>query len=181
MDQQTSITVFNTPSGMGGSYTVSILEDRGETALVRVWYGTATAKGWKSWRDWDGHQMEVSRTQLTNEREMKLVKTLKDDIIAQCWLTPFKSKDYQPGDVFRRYLEAYADSDYLRIVETNDRAGVIRIEKADATTLPEDQVKEAFKRSDQAFKGVLIWEREPGVTYPNAFGRRNGVPVLDTF
>lgn len=181
MDQQTAITVFDTPSGMGGSFTVSILEDRGETALVRVWYGKATAKGWKSWGDWDGHQIEVARTKLTNEREMKLVKALKDDIIAQCWMTPVKNENYQPGDVFRRYLQAYADSDYLRIVETNDQAVIIRIEKADATTLPEEQVKEARKRSDQAFNGLLIWEREPGTPYPNAFGRRNGVSVPDTF
>lgn len=177
MDQQTAITVFDTPSGMGGSFTVSIVENRAETAVVRVWYGKATAKGWKSWGEWDGNQLEVARSKLTNEREMKLVKALKDDIIAQCWLTPVQSEGYQPGDVFRRYLEAYADSDYLRIVETNDQAVIIRIEKADAATLPAEQVEEARKRKEQLFSGLVIWEREPGVAYPNAFGRHNGVPA----
>lgn len=181
MDQQTAITVFDTPSGMGGSFTVSIVENRAETALVRIWYGKATPRGWKSWGEWDGKQLEVAHSKLTKEREMKLVKTLKDDIIARCWLTPVTVDGYEPSNVFRKYLEAYSDSDYLRIVETNDRAEIIRIERVEAAEMPADQVALAFKRSDQVFSGVLIWEREPGVPYPNALGRRNGVPVPTDF
>lgn len=51
-----SITVYDTPSGLSGSFTVSIdREIDPETVAVRVWYGRATPQGWQPWRDWDGY------------------------------------------------------------------------------------------------------------------------------
>ena len=45
------IRVFDTPSGMGGSFTVSIVEDLpdGKTVRLRVWYGRASRQGWVPW------------------------------------------------------------------------------------------------------------------------------------
>lgn len=46
------VDVFDTPSGMGGSHTVSIVKEiDAETVMVRVWYGRATATGWERWED----------------------------------------------------------------------------------------------------------------------------------
>ncbi len=69
------ITVYDTPSGMGGTHTVSIKEIRPNNyALVRIWYGRATANGWESWAEWDGATYEVDRNLLTNPRQMNTVK-----------------------------------------------------------------------------------------------------------
>lgn len=70
-----SVTVFDTPSGLGGSHTVSILAELGAGRVrVRVWYGRATATGWEAWKDWDGHTFETDRSALTNERIKPLVR-----------------------------------------------------------------------------------------------------------
>ena len=74
-DQRRSVEVFDTPSGMGGSFTVSIAEElAAENEWVRVWYGGATAQGWESWKDWDGYTFETDRAALTNQRTMPLFK-----------------------------------------------------------------------------------------------------------
>ncbi|MEJ7014771.1 hypothetical protein [Sinorhizobium meliloti] len=65
--------VYDTPSGMGGSFTVSIKRElEGESVEVRVWYGRATAIGWEPWPDWDGYTFNVARDQLKNRRVMAL-------------------------------------------------------------------------------------------------------------
>ena len=67
------ITVYDTPSGLGGSFTVSIdREFDAETVAVRVWYRRATPQGWEPWRDWDGYVFTTRRDALTRERRMSL-------------------------------------------------------------------------------------------------------------
>ncbi len=61
--------LYSTPSGHGGSFTVSIVEDLGdERVMVRVWYGRQTTQGWESWPDWDGYTFPTKRSELTPER-----------------------------------------------------------------------------------------------------------------
>ena len=49
--QRRSVEVFDTPSGLGGSHTVEVVEDLGNSKVsVRVWYGRATATGWEAGR-----------------------------------------------------------------------------------------------------------------------------------
>ena len=51
-----SVETFDTPSGLGGSFTVSVLEELAEgRVLVRVHYPT---------RDWDGFQFAAARADL---------------------------------------------------------------------------------------------------------------------
>jgi hypothetical protein len=71
--RQKSVDVFDTPSNMGGSFTVSIDEEIDpDTIKVRVWYGRATVNGWESWRDWDGYTFATTRDTLKNPRKMAL-------------------------------------------------------------------------------------------------------------
>ncbi len=73
--QRRSVEVFDTPSGLGGSHTVEVVEDLGNSKVsVRVWYGRATATGWEAWKDWDGYRFETDRASLTNKRSMPLFK-----------------------------------------------------------------------------------------------------------
>ncbi|WP_292489656.1 hypothetical protein, partial [Mesorhizobium sp.] len=69
------VTVYDTTSQLGGSFTVSIVETlAGNAVKVRVWYGRATAQGWEAWKDWDGYTFQTDRAALTNERIMPLFK-----------------------------------------------------------------------------------------------------------
>lgn len=75
MSTPRSVTVYDIPSGMGGTFTVSIdREIDPETVEVRVWYGRATPQGWERWRDWDGYVFTTRRDALTKERRMSLYK-----------------------------------------------------------------------------------------------------------
>ena len=76
MTEVRSVRVFDTPSGMGGSFTVSIVEDLpdGETVRLRVWYGRASPQGWVPWPEWDGFRFEGRRDRLSNPRTMPLFK-----------------------------------------------------------------------------------------------------------
>ncbi|MCH4544110.1 hypothetical protein ABDF71_24515 [Ochrobactrum sp. WV_118_8] len=70
-----SVTVFDTPSNLGGSFTVSIASEiDSETVEVRVWYGRATPSGWEPWKDWDGYTFQTRRDLLINQRVMRLRK-----------------------------------------------------------------------------------------------------------
>ena len=76
MRRPTSITVYDTPSELGGSFTDSIVREIDpETVEVRVWYGRATAKGWGPWPDWDGYTFQTRRDRLTNRRSKALIKS----------------------------------------------------------------------------------------------------------
>lgn len=69
------ITVYDTPSELGGSFTVSIVREIDlETVEVSVWYGRATAEGWEPWPDWDGYTFQTKRDRLKNRRRMVFVK-----------------------------------------------------------------------------------------------------------
>lgn len=74
MAQQRSIEVYDTPSGLGGSFTVSVVEGAGDRVTVRVWYGRATIRGWEAWKDWDGYTFTTTRDRLSNRRIMCLFK-----------------------------------------------------------------------------------------------------------
>lgn len=63
------VVVYDTPSGLGGIFTVSIVEDLGDTALVRVWYGRAEVGRWDSYKEWDGRTFTRDKAKLSNERE----------------------------------------------------------------------------------------------------------------
>jgi hypothetical protein len=74
--QRRTVEVFDTPSGLGGSHTVEVIDDIGHGKVrVRVWYGRATATGWEAWKDWDGYTFDTSRDQLRNKRTMPLYKS----------------------------------------------------------------------------------------------------------
>jgi hypothetical protein len=69
----TSVEVFDTPSGLGGSHTVSIVERLAEGLVkVRVWYGRAGACGWERWPDWDGYQFTTKESALRNPHLLQL-------------------------------------------------------------------------------------------------------------
>lgn len=72
MARHRSIEVYDTPSGLGGSFTVEIVEDLGERVTVRVWYGRPTANGWERWPEWDGYRFQTTRDKLANRRQMPL-------------------------------------------------------------------------------------------------------------
>lgn len=52
-DRQKEVEVYDTPSNLGSSFTVSIVEEIDETTVkVRVWYGRAAINEWETWREW---------------------------------------------------------------------------------------------------------------------------------
>ena len=69
------VTVYDTPSQLGGSFTVSIVETLAENAVkVRVWYGCDTAQGWEAWKDLDGYTFQTDHAALSKERTMPLLR-----------------------------------------------------------------------------------------------------------
>ncbi|WP_029063638.1 hypothetical protein [Labrenzia sp. DG1229] len=75
MAQIRKVKVYDIDSGLGGTHTVSIVDEwRDNRVIVRVWYGRATPTGWESWPDWDGYRFEAARDQLTNPRVLQLYK-----------------------------------------------------------------------------------------------------------
>ncbi|RVL83931.1 hypothetical protein CN140_12390 [Sinorhizobium meliloti] len=74
--ERRSVDIFDMPSGTGGSFTVSVVEEvAADRVRVRVWYGRAPALGWEAWKDWDGYTFEAERAALTNQRTMPLFRT----------------------------------------------------------------------------------------------------------
>lgn len=75
MVQIRKVKVYDIDSGLGGTHTVSIVDEwRDNRVIVRVWYGRATPTGWEAWPDWDGYRFEATRDQLTNPRVLQLYK-----------------------------------------------------------------------------------------------------------
>lgn len=65
--------VWDVPSGMGGSFTVTTLDDDGisETVRVRVCYGRFDEQGnFEHWDDWDGYTFQTKRSALQNPRNL---------------------------------------------------------------------------------------------------------------
>lgn len=67
-------TVYDTPSGMGGSFNVTICAEDGDRVQVRIWYGRATETGWQSWPEFDGHTFWTDRAKLRNPRPLVTAK-----------------------------------------------------------------------------------------------------------
>ena len=69
------VDVFDSPSNLGGSFTVSIVREiDAQRVEVRVWYGRPTPTGWEPWTDWDGYRFETTRAALRNSRKMALCR-----------------------------------------------------------------------------------------------------------
>lgn len=73
MERQRHVEVYDTPSNLGGSFTVSIEAGVDEdTVMAQIWYGRATIHGWEAWQDWHGVTFPVGRDLLKNPRIMSL-------------------------------------------------------------------------------------------------------------
>jgi hypothetical protein len=65
--------VWDTPSGMGGTFTVTIVEDlpADPNVTVRVCYGRLDEQGrYHRWLDWDGYTFTTERSSLSNPRHL---------------------------------------------------------------------------------------------------------------
>ncbi len=73
MERQREVEVYDTPSNLGGSFTVSIdaVVDE-DTVMSCFWYGRPTVKGWEARQDWHGVTFPVRRELLKNPRIMPL-------------------------------------------------------------------------------------------------------------
>lgn len=165
MAQQEFVTAYNIPSGMGGSFTASIVEDLGATAVVRIWYGRPTPKGWKSWGEWDGKTRVVAKEDLKGEHKHKLVRPLEEDAGAYFFITPYEAEGYSPEQAFRKYICVYPDSDFIAMDEVNSQGNTIKRSPADRSSLTSEQVEQAYRDQNNAFPWVMIWERNPGEAY----------------
>ena len=66
--------VYDTPSNLGGSFTVAIVvrDDAKRTARVRVCYGRIREDGsYEPWPDWDGYTFDTNISELSNERRFR--------------------------------------------------------------------------------------------------------------
>ena len=61
--------VYDTPSGLGGSYTVQIVAEDGPRRLVQTIYGTMRNGIWERWDDC--LQFWVDADQLSNRRRFR--------------------------------------------------------------------------------------------------------------
>lgn len=65
--------VWDTPSGMGGTFTVALIETDPvkDSVLARVCYGRLDAAGrYHPWRAWDGYPLRVQCSALANPRRL---------------------------------------------------------------------------------------------------------------
>ncbi|QYA10813.1 hypothetical protein [Agrobacterium larrymoorei] len=73
MHHAREIEVFDMPSNLGGTFTVSIEEEiDAETVSARIWHGRATVHGWEAWPAWHGIVFPVRRALLKNRRSLAL-------------------------------------------------------------------------------------------------------------
>ena len=73
VDPMMSYGNISTPNGMGGTFTVMILDDKPDekAVTVRVCYGRITETGhWHRWLDWDGYIFTTTRDQLSKPRRL---------------------------------------------------------------------------------------------------------------
>ena len=69
MEITANTPVWDTPSGMGGTFTVALLEGEpaAPTVIARVCYGRLDDAGrYHPWREWDGYTFRVARSELSN-------------------------------------------------------------------------------------------------------------------
>lgn len=65
--------VWDTPSNMGGTFMVTLIDDDGTSEVVtaRVCYGRFRANGsYEPWPDWDGYTFGTRRDTLANPRSL---------------------------------------------------------------------------------------------------------------
>lgn len=66
------VDVFDVDSEIGGTFTVSIVEEVGnDSVFVRILYGEITEDGWKSFGLFDGKTFRVNRERLANRRPLR--------------------------------------------------------------------------------------------------------------
>jgi hypothetical protein len=66
--QMTEVTVYDYPSGLGGSHTVELLDNN--KAVIH--WGRVTFTGWQSHGDFDGQIISIDPAKLKNERRMTI-------------------------------------------------------------------------------------------------------------
>lgn len=164
MAQQDSVTVFDIPSGMGGSFTVSIVEDLGDKAKVRIWHGKATPKGWESWKDFDGATRIVEKTVLTKEREMSFFKRFEDTQEGFFFTLNHTDSDYSPEKVVAKYLQAHSEYDVYRMEEVCADSYTQRAYPVDPSDLTEEQIRAAHEcRGQMVGNKVKVWDNGQAV------------------
>jgi hypothetical protein len=149
MNSLDPVTAYSIPSGMGGAFTASIIEDMGEQVRMRVWYGKPTAKGWRSWGDFDGTTRTVNRADLRNEHTLNMVRKVEDENAGFFFVQPYEAEGYTPEQVAKRYVSVYPDSDVFRMQEVNDQNLIIKSYLVDPATLPASVI-EAARQSQNA-------------------------------
>ena len=160
MSNKESITVYSIPSGLGGSHTVSIVEEMGEKVQVRIWYGRPTPNGWESWSEWDGNRLTVDRSALTNERTQKLVRLPEDTDAGWMFCQPFEAKDYSPEKVASKHLMAFWEGELYRIQEMDAGGETIKTYRVDPSELTDEQIQRAKDACDALIgNSAKIWER----------------------
>lgn len=66
--QITEVTVYDYPSGLGGSHTVELLDNN--KAIIH--WGRITFTGWKPLGDFDGQIIPIDSAKLKNKRRMTI-------------------------------------------------------------------------------------------------------------
>jgi hypothetical protein len=65
------IEVYDVDSGIGGHFTISIVQSLEDgNVVVRVWQGRFTKTGWTSYGLFDGKTFQTHRSQLVNHRTL---------------------------------------------------------------------------------------------------------------
>ncbi|KGD87657.1 hypothetical protein [Rhizobium sp. YS-1r] len=69
--REKGVEVYDVDSGIGGHFTVSIIQDmENGVVVVRIWQGEFTVSGWKSYGIFDGKTFQIHRSKLFNHREI---------------------------------------------------------------------------------------------------------------
>jgi hypothetical protein len=146
MNHLEPVTSFSIPSGMGGVFTVSIIDDLGDKARVRIWHGQPTAKGWKSWGDFDGKTRIVDKNELKNEKPLKMVRKVEDQNAGFFFVMPFEAEDYSPAKVVKQHMCVYPDSDVFRVEELSDRNDTLKAYVVGPEQFTDEQIRQARER-----------------------------------
>lgn len=159
MEQSQLITVFSVPSGMGGSHTVSVVEDLGEQVRVRIWYGRPTPSGWESWKEWDGNELIVPRSSLSDQRTQNLVRPVEETTAGWLYCRPYEADCYSPDKIVAKYLGAFPEGELYRMFEVDTQGQTLKEYRVFPEDLTEEQIRLAQERKNLAFGKVKVWER----------------------
>ncbi len=65
------VDVYDADSGIGGYFTVSIIQELGDGfVVVRIWQGELIEMSWKSYGLFDGKTFKIHRNKLFNRRKI---------------------------------------------------------------------------------------------------------------